>query len=193
MEISKEFNKGFWAGELYTAENIPQLLGQVASSFVPLFADARDYFANVFVNWDTGAALLNLFGFLIDLAPVAGAVTDAAKASPKLAKFISKNSKDAPKVVEAVTQTSKQLSRDDGALSALVKNFDAKTINNIENSVKSTKNITRANYSQSLGILEIAGKKVNSGKSILSTLNSVDAMRVTGLVNKYGNNVTSTL
>ena len=188
-EFLKGVGLGAWNG---TADNIPQLLGQIAGSFVPFVADARDYFANVFKNRDTFAALLNLGGFLADLATCgADIATDAAKAAPKLGMFISKNPDDASKITEAITQTSKQLSKDDGALSPLVKNFDAKTISNIEKSLKSTKNITRANYSKLLGILETAGKNVDSSKSILSTLNSVDAMRVTGLVNKYGNNVTS--
>lgn len=187
-EFRKGVELGAWNG---TADNIPQLIGQIVGSFVP-FSGARDYFADIFKNQDTLAALLDLGGFLVDLATYGGDIaTDIAKAASKLGKFISENANDAPKVVEAITQTSKQFSKGTDALPALVKEFDAKTIDNIADSLKSTKNITRADYSKSLNILEIAGKNVDSGKSILSTLNSVDAMRVTELANKYGSDAVS--
>ena len=108
-----------------------------------------------------------------------------AKTAPKLGAFISKNADDAPKVVEAISQVSKQISNGDDALVSLAKSLDPETIAKIEESVKSAKNITKADYSKSLNILEAAGKNVDSGKSILSTLNSVDARRVIDLTEHF--------
>lgn len=90
---------------------------------MPFFADARDYFANVFKNQDTLAALLCLGGFLLDLATsgAGGSATDVVKAAPKVGKFVTKYADDAPKVVEAISQVSKQISKNDEALAALIK------------------------------------------------------------------------
>lgn len=156
-EYACEFNKGFWLGDWDTADNIPQLLGQIAGSFVPLVADARDYFANVFKNLDTGAALLNLGGFLIDFAPAAGATTDFIKAAPKLAKFVAKHSDDAPKVIDAVVQSSKQISNGDDALVSLAKSLDPKTIDTIADSTKKLDKVTKADFERILDALKSAG------------------------------------
>lgn len=175
LEISEEFLKGVLLGDWDSADNIPQLLGQVAGSFVPLVADARDYFANIFKNLDTGAALMNLGGFLIDFVPIAGNVADFVKAAPKVGKFVAKYADDTPKVVEAIVQTSKQLSKDDDAFLALAKALPADTIDDIADSLKNADNITKVDYEKALDILEAAGKDtkelVSSGELILKGTN----------------------
>lgn len=157
-----EFLKGAGLGDWETADNIPQLVGQIIGSLVPFIADARDYFANIFKNRDTLAALMNLGGFLADLATYGGDIaTNIAKAASKLGKFISKNADDAPKVIDAITQVSKQLSKGDEALSAVVKNLDAKTLNQIEDLLKNTKNITKKDFFKYIDILKAAGRNAD--------------------------------
>ena len=169
-----EFLKGVVLGDWETADNIPQLVGQILGSLVPFVADARDYFANIFKNQDTPAALLNLGGFLVDLATYgADIATNIAKAASKLGEFISKNADDAPKVIDAITKVSKQLSKGDDATRAVVKNFDAKTIGNIENSLKSTKNITKDDYTKLVNVLTAVGKKVDEIDQITNFLNRI--------------------
>ena len=101
------FFGGAVVGDFVAAENPQTLLGQIAFGFVPMAADARDYFANVFVNQETSSALINLSGFLLDFAPAAGVAGDAAKILPKLADFIIRYVDDAPKVLDAIIQTTK--------------------------------------------------------------------------------------
>ena len=160
-EYACEFNKGFWLGDWDTADNIPQLLGQIAGSFVPLVADARDYFVNVFKNLDTGAALLNLVGFLIDFAPAAGAAADFIKAAPKLAKFVAKHSDDAPKVIDAVVQSSKQISNGDDALAALIKALPNSSVDNIIKAIQKGNGISYNDFKKLTKALEEAGQSVD--------------------------------
>ena len=61
---------------------------------------------------------MNLGGFLIDFVPIAGNVADFVKAAPKMEEFVAKYADDTPKVVEAIVQTSNQLSKDDDAFLA---------------------------------------------------------------------------
>ena len=184
--ISKFFD-GLWLGDWDTADNIPQLLGQVAGSFVPLLADTRDYFANIIKNLDTGAALNNLGGFLIDFVPFAGTASDFIKAAPKISRFVTKHSDDAPKVIDAVVQSSKQISNRDDALVSLAKSLEPETIAKIEESVKSAKNITKADYVKSLDILEAAGKDIDEviGNSSL-------ILKGTNYTEKYAQKLKST-
>lgn len=174
-EWVSEFLKGVLLGDWDTADNIPQLIGQIAGQLIPIpcLADARDYFANVFQNGDTLAALLNLAGFLLDLATLGmgGSATDVAKAAPKVGAFISKNADDAPKVVDAITQVSKKLPKGDDALSAVAKSLDAKTIDKISDSLLNTKNITKDDYTKLVNVLKAAGKKVDEIDQITSFLN----------------------
>lgn len=156
-EQALDFIKGFLLGDWETSDNVPQLLGQIAGSFVPLVADARDYFANVLKNLDTWAAIENLGGFLLDLAPVVGAAGDAAKAAPKVAKFVAKHSDDAPKVIDAVIQSSKRLPDGDDALVSLVKSLDPKTIDTIADSTKKLDKVTKADFERILDALKSAG------------------------------------
>lgn len=155
-----EFLKGVVLGDWDTADNIPQLVGQAIGSLVPFVADARDYFANIFKNRDTWAAIANLGGFLLDLVTsgAGGSAADVAKAAPKVGAFISKNADDAPKVIDAITQTSKQLSKGDDALSAVVKSLDAKTLDKIADSIENAKNITKEDLFKYIDILKAAGR-----------------------------------
>ena len=98
QEARKEFLEGALLGDWVSADSIEKLLGQIAFSFVPFVADARDYFANIFVNLDSWAALANLGGFILDLTP-AGAAGDAAKALSKLEKFVVKHADDVPNLL----------------------------------------------------------------------------------------------
>ncbi len=168
-----EYLKGVILGDWDTADNIPQLIGQISGSFIPFVADARDYFANVFKNWDTWAALANLGGFLLDLATLGagGSAADVAKAAPKVGSFISKNADDAPKVIDAITQVSKELSKGDDSLSAVVKSLDPKTIDKIEDSVKNAQNITKNDYTKLVDVLKAVGKKVDETDQITNFLN----------------------
>ena len=161
-EQALDFIKGFLLGDWETADNVPQLLGQIAGSFVPLVADARDYFVNVFKNLDTGAALLNLGGFLLDLATsgAGGSATDVAKAAPKLGAFISKNADDAPKVVEAISQVSKQLSKDDEVLAALIKALPNSSVDNIIKAIQKGNGISYNDFKKLTKALDEAGESI---------------------------------
>lgn len=180
---TSEFLKGVLLGDWDTADNIPQLIGQISGSLIPFVADARDYFANVFKNGDTWAALANLGGFLLDLATLGagGSTVDVAKAAPKIEAFISKNANDAPKVIEAITQTSKQFSKGNDALSA-VKHLDPKTIDKIDEAVKSVKNITKDDYTKLVNVLKAVGKKVDEIDQITNFLNKLPKRRIEHII-----------
>lgn len=165
-EAAEAFARGGVLGDFEIPEDIETLAGQIAFSFVPFAADARDYFANVFVNQDTGAALLNLGGFLIDFIPVAGAAGDAAKAFPKLARFVAKYADDAPKVIDAIIQTSKQFPSADEVLPGLIKVLPVGTLDEIVDAVKSGDKITKADYEKLTKLLKAADKIVNVGTSL---------------------------
>ena len=160
QEAQNAFLEGALLGDWTTADSIEKLLGQIAFSFVPFAADARDYFANIFVNIDSWSALANLGGFLLDLTP-AGAAGDAAKAVSKLGRFVAKYSDDAPKVIEAIVQASKIFPKADGVVPELVKIFPVGTVENIANSVKNCERITKADYDTFLIIYESAGKNAD--------------------------------
>lgn len=185
-EQALEFLKGAALGDFDEPDNIPQLLGQIAGSLIPFVADARDYFANVFKNLDTLAALLCLGGFLIDFVPAVGATGDLVKATSRAAKFVVKNVDNIPKIIDAVTKTSKFISKNDDALSMIAKAIPASTLDEIADSVKNVKRITKADFAKTLELLEAAGKNVGALKTFLSKLNPSDAQRVVDLVSKYG-------
>lgn len=158
-EQALEFLKGAALGDFDEPDNIPQLLGQIAGSFIPFVADARDYFANVFKNLDTLAALLCVGGFLLDLVPGVGSAGDAVKAAPKVGKFVTKYADDAPKVVEAISQVSKQMSKNDDVLPALTKALPLSTLDNIADSTKKIDRVTKADFTRILNTLKSAGYK----------------------------------
>lgn len=186
-EEAEELNRGFWLGDWETADNLSQLAGQVLSCFVPFLADARDYFANLFKNLDTWAAILNVAGFCTDLLTYGSEYgTDVAKTAPKLTRFITKYADDTPKVIDAISQTSKAISQNDEALSILVKALPDSSLNKIADSIKNAQNITKADYLESLDILKAAGKNIDSLRIPLSELNVIDSKRVLDLVSQYG-------
>ena len=124
-------------------------------------ADARDYFANVFVNQETSSALINLSGFLLDFAPAAGVAGDAAKILPKLADFIIRYVDDAPKVLDAIIQTTKHFPGLERALPDLVHLLPVGVIDNLAKSVKNTENLTQTQYAKILNIVDAAGKNAD--------------------------------
>ena len=160
-ESAEAFKQGGIRGDFIEAENIETLLGQIAFSFVPVVADLRDYIANTFVNGDSISAIFNVGGALADIIPGLGVAGDAAKALPKLSKFVVKYADDAPKVIEAIIQASKHFPESDEVIPALVKILPAGTVDNIIKSVKNGGNFTEANYAKLLNVCESAGKNAD--------------------------------
>ncbi len=157
-EKSEAFLRGGLLGDFETADDIETLCGQIAFSFVPFAADARDYFANVFVNLDTKAAILNLTGFILDIVPGAGSVGDAAKAFPKLSRFIGKYADDAPKVVEAIVQGAKEFPNSDEVIEGIAKILPTGVIDDVCDSVKNGSKLTKSDYNKLIEVCEAAGK-----------------------------------
>lgn len=60
-----------------------------------------------------------------------GSAADVVKAAPKVGKFVTKYADDAPKVVEAISQVSKQISKNDEVLAALIKALPNSSVDNI--------------------------------------------------------------
>lgn len=155
-------------GDFDTADDIETLCGQIAFSFVPFAADARDYFANVFVNQDTGAAILNLGGFLLDFIPGAGSAGDAAKAFPKLARFISKYADDAPKVIDAIIQATKQFPNADEVIPGLIKVLPVGAMDEVVDAVKNGDKVTKADYKKLAAVLEASGKNADEALGFIA-------------------------
>lgn len=160
-ESSEAFLKGGALGDFDTADSIEALCGQIAGSFVPFAADARDYIANVFVNLDTKAALLNLGGFLLDFVPGVGASGDAAKAFPKIGRFIGKYADDAPKVAEAIIQGAKHFPESEDVVKGIAKVLPAGAIDDICDSIKNGSKLTKKDYDKLLDVCKAAGKNAD--------------------------------
>lgn len=161
LEKSEAFIRGGILGDFDTADSIEALCGQIAFSFVPFVADGRDYIANVFVNLDTKAGLINLGGFLLDLAPVAGSAADAAKAFPKLSRFIAKYADDAPKVVEAIIQAAKEFPHSDEVLAGVAKVLPAGAIDDVCDSIKNGNRITKKEYEVFEEVCKSSGRSLD--------------------------------
>ena len=160
-ESSEAFLKGCALGDFDTADSIETLCGQIAGSFVPFAADARDYFANIFVNLDTKAALFNLGGFLLDFIPGGGSAGDAAKAFPKVGRFIGKYADDAPKVAEAIIQGSKHFPESVDAVKGIAKVLPAGAIDDVCDSIKNGSKLTKKDYDKLLDVCKVAGKNTD--------------------------------
>lgn len=165
-EKGEAFLRGGLLGDFETADDIETLCGQIAFSFVPFVADGRDYFANIFVNLDTKAALLNLSGFLLDLVPGVGSAGDAAKAFPKLSRFIGKYADDAPKVAEAIVQGAKEFPHSDEVIKGVAKILPAGAIDDVCDSIKNGGKLTKADYKQVKSLVEATDKVFDVGTSL---------------------------
>lgn len=149
------FAKGMLLGEFDEADNFETLAGQITGSFIPFYADGRDYFANIIVHQSTGDAIVNLFFCLADLAPI-GVATDVTKVSTKIGKFFIKFSDDAPKVIEAIIRATK-LFPDDDLIPALAKAIPASSLDDVVDSIKSGDKITKAEYAKLYNFFETTG------------------------------------
>ena len=83
-----------------------------------------------------------------------------AKAAPKLGAFISKNADDAPKVVEAISQVSKQLSKDDEVLAALIKALPNSSVDNIIKAIQKGNGISYNDFKKLTKALDEAGESI---------------------------------
>jgi len=192
LDESKEaFLKGAALGDWATADNIEILLGQITFSFVPFVADVRDYFANVFVNLDTWAAIFNVGGFVLDFIPAAGVAGDATKALPKLGRFVAKYADDAPKVVEAIIRSSKLFPNADEVLPGLVKIIPAGALDDIAGSIKNGDNITKADYTELQKVFETAGK--NADETVEGMGSTVDPNKLNRIFGKTEHNLDTLL
>ena len=165
-ESAKAFTEGALLGDWVTPDNIETLLGQIATSFVPFAADARDYIANLFVNQDTWAAIMNVAGFILDLIPGAGEVTDVGKALPKLGKFVAKHSDDAAKVIMAIVESVKHFPNADDVIPGLVKILPVGSLDNIAKSVKNGNKITKIDYSNVSKVFKAASETMDFGSDL---------------------------
>jgi len=144
-EAAKAFKEGFILGDFAKSDNIETFLGQIAGSFVPFAADARDYFANIFVNLDTVSAIINVGGFILDMIPGVGSGGDAGKSLTKVGKYVFKYADDAPKVAEAISKSAKYDSEAGEFVTDLSKHLPSGTLDKISDSIKSGKNLQRLN------------------------------------------------
>lgn len=161
VESAKAFLKGGIIGDFETPDSIEGLCGQVAFSFVPVAADARDYFANVFVNESTGSAILNVVGCVLDLLPLVGSAGDVAKAFPKITKFIVQHADDASKAIEAIIQVAKQFPHSDEVVMGVAKILPIGAIDNILDSLKNGSKFTSNDYAKLINVCEAAGKSAD--------------------------------
>lgn len=160
-EAAKAFAKGAVLGEFDVPDNIPALMGQISGSFVPFVADARDYLADVFVNGDTKAALWDLGGLILDLIPGGGSAGDAAKAIPKIGRFVGAHSKDASKAINAISKSAEHLPESEKIVSKVLKILPAGALDDLADSVKSGKKLTQKEYDKLLDICKASGKNTD--------------------------------
>lgn len=160
-ESRAAFIKGGLLGDFVTADSIEMLLGQIVFSFTPLVADARDFVANIFFDFDGWAALANVGGFALDFTGVLGATADVTKAVSKLGEFVIRYADDAPKVVEAIVQGSKHFPEGDEVISALVKVIPASAVDDMVSSIKNGDSIAKADYDELYKIVKAAGKNTD--------------------------------
>lgn len=160
-ESAFAFLRGAFMGDFETPESIEALFGQVAVSFVPMAADARDYFANIIVNQNTEAAILNVFGFVMDFIPIAGSAEDVAKVLPKLSRFIIRYADDVPKVMEAILQVAKQFPHSDDIVLGVARILPVGAVDDICDSLKRGSKLTGNDYAKLIDICEAAGKNAD--------------------------------
>ncbi|MDD6826014.1 MAG: hypothetical protein PUE12_07885, partial [Oscillospiraceae bacterium] len=161
-ESSVEFFKGALIGDFDVPDTIPGLIGQISASFVPVAADVRDYFANVFVNQDTEAAIWNVAGFSSDFLIGAGLGVDALKAAPKVGKFVSKFSKNAAMVLDALRNVFRRLPGSNKLVPAVAGAIPSSAYDDIAMSIKNAdESVTKAGYDAFKEVVESSGKKLN--------------------------------
>ncbi len=165
-ESSLEFIKGAIIGDFDVPDTVTGLIGQISASFVPVAADVRDYFANVFVNQDSKAAIWNVFGWSMDLIPIAGVSVDGAKVISKVSKFVSKFSDDIPKVFEAISKALR-LPGFNKLTPQLAGAVPMSSLDNIakamaEGSIK----VTKADFNQAKTIFKAANKAFDIGTDL---------------------------
>lgn len=164
------FLYGGISGDWITADNVEQLLGQVAFSFVPVVADLRDYFANVFKNRDSVMAIVNWLGAIIDISGAPGVAVDVGKTTYKLGKFVAKYADDAPKVIEAIIRSSKLFPDSEEVIPGLAKIISSDTLETLEKSIKKGYNLTRADYVKTVELFDASGE----AKKILNISEKLD-------------------
>lgn len=165
-ESRAAFLKGGLFGDFVTADSIEMLLGQIVFSFTPFVADARDFIANIIVNFDGWAALANVGGFALDFTGVLGATANASKAVSKLGEFVIRYADDAPKVVEAIVQGSKHFPDSGEVIPMLAKIIPVGAFDDITQSLKNGKKISKADYTKLQEIFKASEKSFDIGNSL---------------------------
>ena len=160
-ESSIEFFKGALIGDFDVPDTIPGLIGQISASFVPVAADVRDYFANVFVNQDTKAAIWNVAGFSSDFLIGAGISVDALKAVPKVGKFVSKFSKNAAMVLDALRNVIRRLPGSNKLVPAIAGAIPSSAYDDIYYSVKNGDRLTKEGYEVFEQVCKEGGKNIS--------------------------------
>ncbi|WP_305133672.1 hypothetical protein [uncultured Clostridium sp.] len=145
-EYVSGFVKGLILGDFVECENIPTLLGQITSGFMPVVSDLRDVIANA-GNGEWGYALLSGVG----LIPIAG---DSAKIAGTLGEFIAKHVDDAPMIAKAITTISEQIPD-------IVKYLPSSALDNIAKSLKNGSPLSKAEYSKLKKAFEAGGKNLD--------------------------------
>jgi hypothetical protein len=146
VEYVSSFVKGLILGDFVECDNIPTLLGQITSGFVPVVSDLRDVIANA-GNGEWGYALLSGVG----LVPIAG---DSAKIAGTLGEFIAKHIDDAPMIAKAITTISEQIPD-------IVKYLPSSALDNIAKSLKNGSPLSKAEYSKLKKAFEAGGKNLD--------------------------------
>jgi len=145
-EYVSGFVKGLILGDFVECDNIPTLLGQITSGFVPVVSDLRDVIANA-GDGEWGYALLSGVG----LIPIAG---DSAKIAGTLGEFIAKHVDDAPMIAKAITTISEQIPD-------IVKYLPSSALDNIAKSLKNGSPLSKAEYSKLKKAFEAGGKNLD--------------------------------
>lgn len=161
-ESSEDVIKGALLGDFDVPDTIPGLIGQISASFVPVVADVRDYFANVFVNQNTSAAIWNVAGWSTDFLIGAGVGVDSVKIAPKVGKFVSKFSKDTAKVFDALRNVLKRFPNSNKLVPAIAGAIPSNAYDDIAMSIKDAEvSVTKSGYKAFEEVVEASGKKLN--------------------------------
>ncbi len=148
-EWAKQFLDGTIKGDIIKDPTVPQLLGQITGSVVPVVgtvSDVRDTIANAsYGHWFMAA--LSVAGII----PVIG---DFTKSSSKVGKFITKNIDNTDEIADLIIGLSKKFPDD---FAKLIPNS---SLDEIAEALKKNNNISHKTYNEIAEIFKKAGKKL---------------------------------
>ncbi|MCL2053030.1 MAG: cellulose binding domain-containing protein [Oscillospiraceae bacterium] len=174
-EWAAYFVEGLIIGDFSPNNNTPVLLGTIIRGIIPILgvgADVTDTLANL-----TQGQLIGAGFSAIGVIPLAG---DAAKAAGDLGKYVFKNAGDAPKIVGAVVDVSKEFPD-------VVKHLPVGVTDHIVDSLHGSRRISVSKYDELRYVFEAGGKNLDEmfsagKKSADELIDSKNFDRFTGKV-----------